>query len=52
MQDHGSIPATVGLLNGKLHVGLSEEDLATMATSEAAVKASRRDLGWVLSKVR
>ncbi|XP_072041914.1 uncharacterized protein [Amphiura filiformis] len=50
VQDNGVTPATVGLLNGSIHVGLSEEELVAMATAQNAVKSSRRDLSWVLSK--
>ena len=44
------MPATIGLLNGKIHVGLSDEEIVTMATTQNTVKSSRRDLSWVLSK--
>lgn len=48
----GAIPATVGVLKGKVHVGLSEEELDFLSRSKTALKVSRRDLPYVISKVR
>lgn len=48
----GAIPATVGVLKGKVHVGLSEEELDFLSHSKTALKVSRRDLPYVISKVR
>ncbi|XP_063785019.1 uncharacterized protein LOC134933611 isoform X2 [Pseudophryne corroboree] len=47
---NGSVPATVGILKGKIHIGLSEEELKILATSRDCVKVSRRDLPYVLSQ--
>ena len=41
----GAVPATIGLLNGKLHVGLTPHQLERLATEPAPHKISRRDLG-------
>ncbi|XP_062403096.1 uncharacterized protein zgc:136858 [Sardina pilchardus] len=46
----GAVPATVGVLNGKVHVGLSEEELDFLSQSKTALKVSRRDLPYVISK--
>ncbi|XP_041109872.1 pseudouridine-metabolizing bifunctional protein C1861.05 [Polyodon spathula] len=46
----GATPATVGVLGGRVHVGLSKEELCFLARSEAPLKVSRRDLPYVLSK--
>ncbi|XP_077373399.1 uncharacterized protein LOC144016319 isoform X3 [Festucalex cinctus] len=40
-------PATVGVIEGKVHVGLSVEELDFLACCEDAVKVSRRDLPFV-----
>uniref|UniRef100_A0A8C5PMY7 Carbohydrate kinase PfkB domain-containing protein n=1 Tax=Leptobrachium leishanense TaxID=445787 RepID=A0A8C5PMY7_9ANUR len=50
VRTNGSVPATVGILRGKIHVGLCEEDLLFLAKSKDCVKVSRRDLPYVLSK--
>ena len=47
----GAIPATVGVLEGKVHVGLSGEELDFLARSKTSLKVSRRDLPYVISKV-
>ncbi|XP_075066477.1 uncharacterized protein LOC142153103 [Mixophyes fleayi] len=47
---NGSVPATVGVIKGKVHIGLCEEELEFLATSTDCVKVSRRDLPYVLSQ--
>ncbi|KAK2762848.1 hypothetical protein FQN54_001023 [Arachnomyces sp. PD_36] len=47
---NGGIPATIGILNGVAHVGMSAEELIELATSaenKSALKVSRRDLGYI-----
>ncbi|XP_010888082.2 pseudouridine-metabolizing bifunctional protein C1861.05 isoform X2 [Esox lucius] len=46
----GATPATVGLLRGRLHVGLSPEELDYLAQSKTSVKVSRRDLPYAISQ--
>lgn len=53
LRQNGAVPATIALLNGHIHIGLSPlqlEQLAEPSNLVNAVKASRRDLGAVLSK--
>ncbi|MDX1503458.1 MAG: pseudouridine-5'-phosphate glycosidase [Thermoanaerobaculia bacterium] len=45
----GAEPATVGLLDGRLVVGLSRGEIERLATSEGAAKVSRRDLAAVVA---
>lgn len=47
---NGSVPATVGVLHGRVHVGLSDSELQFLAETKDAVKVSRRDLPYVLSQ--
>ncbi|KTF83979.1 hypothetical protein cypCar_00018363, partial [Cyprinus carpio] len=47
----GAIPATVGILEGSIHVGLSSDELDFLAQSKMALKVSRRDLPYVISKL-
>ncbi|CAI9624221.1 unnamed protein product, partial [Staurois parvus] len=47
---NGSVPATVGIIEGKVHIGLREEELKFLATRKDCVKVSRRDLPYVLSQ--
>ncbi|XP_051639973.1 uncharacterized protein LOC127469544 isoform X3 [Manacus candei] len=47
---NGAVPATVGILRGQIHVGLTDEELEFLASSKNAVKVSRRDFPFVLSQ--
>lgn len=46
----GAIPATIGVLDGRVRVGLARADLERLASTDAAVKVSRRDLGAVMAR--
>ena len=47
----GATPATVAIIGGKIHVGLSSSQVEHLATScNKAVKTSRRDLAVVLAR--
>lgn len=48
----GATPATVGVIEGKVHVGLSSEELERLAICQGSLKVSHRDLPHVTSKVR
>ena len=50
LRDKGVIPATVAIINGRIKVGITDEDLEFLATSKDILKVSRRDLPLVLSK--
>lgn len=52
MRKEGATPATVGVIEGEVRVGLTSEELDHLAQSRTSVKVSRRDLPYVLSKVR
>ena len=41
---HGAVPATIGMLAGQLVVGLDDAGLTRLATADAVVKLSARDL--------
>ncbi len=46
----GAVPATIGVLNGEIKVGLSEEEIGQLAEAEEVVKVSRRDFPVVLAR--
>src|SRR3984893_8918077 len=48
IRDEGAVPATAAVLDGRLHVGLTDADLERIAAG--AVKVSSRDLGWALAR--
>ncbi|XP_071501415.1 uncharacterized protein [Diadema antillarum] len=52
VEQTGATPATVAILGGRLHVGLAEDQLEGLATTQDAIKTSRRDLAWVMSRKR
>uniref|UniRef100_A0ABM5GEK5 Uncharacterized protein isoform X4 n=1 Tax=Pogona vitticeps TaxID=103695 RepID=A0ABM5GEK5_9SAUR len=50
VRTNGSVPATIGVVNGCIRVGLQDEELEFLAKSKNVVKVSRRDLPYVLSQ--
>ena len=47
----GATPATVAIIGGKIHVGLSQGQVSDLATScDKAVKTSRRDMAMVMAR--
>lgn len=49
IRENGAVPATIGLLHGRLVVGLSREEVELLANTAGVAKASRRDLSLLLS---
>ena len=52
VNEQGAIPATIGLLKGRLVVGLSLEEIELLASAKNVAKVSRRDLSAVLTAKR
>ncbi|MCT4604727.1 MAG: pseudouridine-5'-phosphate glycosidase [Marinisporobacter sp.] len=50
VRKNGAIPATIGILNGRLKVGLNDEELEYMGKGDDILKTSRRDLPFVIAK--
>ncbi|RUR19327.1 pseudouridine-5'-phosphate glycosidase [Legionella sp. km535] len=50
IRNHGAIPATIALYQGKIHIGLTKKIMEHLAESTDVMKASRRDIAYVLSK--
>jgi len=50
IREHGAIPATMAILDGRIKVGLTEEQLKLFAVSKDIIKCSRRDLPYVIAK--
>jgi pseudouridine-5'-phosphate glycosidase len=46
----GATPATIALLDGKIRIGLSDEELAHLAVSKSNLKISRRDIAGAIVK--
>jgi pseudouridylate synthase len=52
VREAGALPATVGILDGKIVVGLTSEQIARIADSTDVAKASSSDLSGVLASQR
>ncbi|QRN03325.1 pseudouridine-5-phosphate glycosidase [Legionella sp. MW5194] len=50
VREEGAIPATIALHQGKIHIGIDEEIMDRLAQANGVLKASRRDLAYVLSQ--
>ena len=50
VRDGGAIPATMGIIDGEIIVGLTEEQIRFFATSKEIVKATERDIPMVVAR--
>ncbi len=48
--DNGAIPATIAILGGKIHVGLTTDDMEFLAHSKDILKASRMDIPIIINR--
>lgn len=48
VRDNGAIPATMGIIKGRIKIGLSREEMEFLATSKDISKTSRRDIPHVV----
>lgn len=48
----GAVPATIGILDGRIHIGLNREQLEALARSDSrkTIKCSRRDVSTIVSE--
>lgn len=49
IRDAGAIPATIAVIDGKLHIGLTQSALETLAQAKQVAKLSRADLAACLA---
>ncbi len=49
VRDHGAVPATIAVLDGRCHIGLDDAQLEQLATADGVVKATTRDLPWLVA---
>ena len=52
VRDAGATPATIAVMGGQLHIGLSKDKLAALAETKDAMKLSRADLAACLASGR
>ncbi|MGP6088422.1 pseudouridine-5'-phosphate glycosidase [Antarctobacter jejuensis] len=50
VRDGGATPATIAVLNGKLHVGLEDAELETLAQARHVAKLSRADMAVCMAR--
>src|SRR5258706_7639407 len=50
VRNEGATPATIGFLDGSLHVGLSDAELERLANEENVYKVGPRDFATVIAK--
>jgi pseudouridine-5'-phosphate glycosidase len=51
VRDHGAIPATIAILNGRLKAGLKEKEIEQLGRAGTVVtKVSRRDIPFIVAK--
>ena len=50
IRDLGAIPATIAILDGRLKVGLSHDEIEMLGKAGDVVKASRRDIPFIIAK--
>lgn len=49
IRDHGAVPATIALIDGKIKIGLTDDELEMFGNAKDVAKASRRDLGYLIA---
>lgn len=47
IKKRGAVPATIGIMKGRLKIGLTEEELLYFATEKGILKTSRRDIPYI-----
>ena len=50
VRSRGAVPATIAILEGRVHIGLSQDELEQIATRDDVIKTSIRDLGTVAAR--
>ena len=49
IKSEGAVPATIAIMNGKIKIGLTDEDLEELAQAKDVAKVSRRDIARILA---
>lgn len=52
IRENGAVPATIAIMDGKIKIGLNDDDLKTLATAKGVAKVSRRDLAEIVATKR
>ncbi len=46
---NGAVPATIAILNGRLKVGLTKEEIEVLGSGKNVIKTSRRDIPFIIA---
>jgi len=49
VREHGATPATIAIIDGVVHIGLSDSELESIANRDDVTKASSRDLAMIVA---
>ncbi|MPM60852.1 Pseudouridine-5'-phosphate glycosidase [bioreactor metagenome] len=49
IRENGAVPATIAILNGRLKVGLTAEEIEFLGKEKNVVKTSRRDIPFIIA---
>lgn len=52
IREAGAVPATLAVIDGQIRIGLSAAEIEELAGRQDVIKASRRDLGYVVAERR
>jgi len=50
VRSNGAVPATIAIINGKIKIGLSNDDLLYFAQDKHIAKVSTRDIAFIIAK--
>ena len=50
VREHGAVPATIAILDGKLKAGLTEAEIDYLGQAKDVIKASRRDIPYIVAQ--
>jgi len=50
VRDHGAIPATIGIIEGEVVIGMTDEEIEEFGKRKGVAKVSKRDLPIVIAK--
>jgi pseudouridine-5'-phosphate glycosidase len=50
IRKNGATPATISIINGRIKIGLSRDEIEYLATAKGIIKASRRDIPYAITK--
>lgn len=52
IRSYGVVPATIAIINGRLKVGLTSEEIEYLGKSKNVIKTSRRDIPFIITQKR